>query len=109
MKLCTSRAASFFLSDTPNSSAINEAVSKSRLAFNHVMIPFPISFFITSGSGTQIFSENSFTVMCSSIVTSVFLTRLSEVVASLCTFAAGVGLGASTFFSCFLNGLFCLG
>jgi hypothetical protein len=75
MKLCTSNAASFFFKATHNSSAINEAVSKSRLAFNQVMIPFPISFFITSGRGTHIFSENSFTVICSSIVTSVFFTR----------------------------------
>jgi hypothetical protein len=67
---------------------------------------------MTSGSGTQIFSENSFTVICSSIVTSVFFTRWSDVVASLCTLAAGVGLGAvsfSIFLSCFLNGLFCFG
>jgi hypothetical protein len=59
-----------------------------------------MSFFITSGKGTQIFSENSFTVIFSSIVTSVFFTRFAEVVASLCTF------GATGLFSGFFSTLF---
>jgi hypothetical protein len=45
------------------------------------MILFCNNAFITCGSGIPIFSENSFTVICSSIAMVAFFTRLEEVVA----------------------------
>jgi hypothetical protein len=89
---------SFFFTSIPKSQAINAAVSKSNDAVTPFMILFWIKAFITSGNGTPIFSENSFTVILSLIVISIFLTRLADVVAIFSTFlSCGFGVVACGF------------
>jgi hypothetical protein len=85
-----SNSTSFLLTSTPNSAQISEAVSKSNDELIHVMILFSISFFIISTRETHIFSENSFTVILSSINNSDFLTKLADVVASRCSVEAWI-------------------
>ena len=63
---------------TSNSVAMSIAVSKSRFACAQIKILFESNTFMTSGSGTPIFSENSFTVIESLIVMTVFFFKLSE-------------------------------
>jgi hypothetical protein len=60
-------------------------VSKSSDELIHVMILFSINFFIISIRETHIFSENSLTVILSSMNNSDFLTKFAEVVASWCS------------------------
>ena len=48
-----------------------------------------------SGSGTHIFSENSFTVMLSLMMISCFFTRLPETPASFTTFGVAGVAGAA--------------
>jgi hypothetical protein len=81
IKLSTFICTCFFFKITHRSAHIKEAVSKSIEEVIHVIILFSINFFIISGSGTHIFSENSFIVIFSSISTSFFLIRFAEVVA----------------------------
>lgn len=74
----TERSHVSFSRVTPNSSQINWAVSKSILAWAATIILFIKRTFITSGRGTHIFSENSFTVIVSHKVIVSFFLRLSD-------------------------------
>jgi hypothetical protein len=93
IKLSTFIFSSFFLSTTHKSAAIKQAVSKSREEVIPVNILFSNNFFITSGKGIHIFSENSFTVIFSFTSTSCFFIKLAEVVAIFSFFTTS-SLGA---------------
>ena len=69
-KISSSVIVSFLFTFTPNSSAINDAVSKSISLFIVAITPYPSNFFITSAVVFFNSAAKSFTVMFSGIVIS---------------------------------------
>ena len=71
--------------DTPNSKAINDTVSKSSAVLIPHMILLVSMCLRICGNGTPDFSENSFTDITSLMMMLSFLTRESDTAASFIT------------------------